>query len=103
MAYRAGVLFVPCSSGLSGYRIVKGPGLHKVWVNSDTGYGGSPVVGGGAVWAVNAGRLIQINRFTGATVTTIGIGTTPHFATPTLHGTLVLVGTMNGVTAVRTR
>jgi outer membrane protein assembly factor BamB len=103
MAYRGGVIFVPCINGLSGYRVVKGPALHKGWTNDSIGYGASPVVGGGAVWAVSDGRLFQVNRFSGRTVTSIGIGANPHFATPTLHGRLVLVGTLGGITAVRTR
>jgi hypothetical protein len=103
MAFRAGVIFVPCSSGLSAYRVVKGPALHRVWVNHDAGYGAGPVVGGGAVWAISNGRLLQIGRFTGRTITSIAIGTAPHFATPTLHGSLVLAGTLSGVTAVHTR
>jgi hypothetical protein len=103
MAYRAGVLFIPCSSGLSAYRVVHGPALHKVWTNSGVGYGASPVVGGGAVWAVSDGRLMQLNRATGHTITSLSVGSTPHFATPTLHGSLVLVGTLTGVTAVGTR
>jgi putative pyrroloquinoline-quinone binding quinoprotein len=102
MAFRAGVIFVPCSSGLSGYRVVRGPALHKVWVNQDAGYGAAPVVGGGSVWAVADGRLLQIGRFTGRTIASIAVGTAPHFATPTLHERLVLVGTMTGVTAVST-
>jgi outer membrane protein assembly factor BamB len=102
MAYHAGVVYVPCISGLSAYRIVRTPDLRRIWQNTGVGYGAAPVVGGGAVWGVDTGRLYQINPSDGSTVTSIAVGTCPHFATPTLHRSLVLVGTMNGVAAVRT-
>jgi hypothetical protein len=45
--------------------------------------------------AVSEGRLVQLG-------VKMKLGECPHFATPTLHRSLVLVGTMAGVTAVRT-
>lgn len=102
MAFRIGVVFVPCISGLSAYRVVAGPALHKVWTNAAVGYGASPVVGGNRVWAVSDGRLFALDIGSGRTLRSISLGTTPHFATPTLHLRLALVGTTTGVTAVRT-
>ena len=102
MAYHDGIIYVPCQSGISAYQIHSGPGLTRIWQNTDAGYGAAPVLGGGAVWAVYNSQLLQIDPTDGSTVTSIGLGASPHFATPTLHGSLVLVGTMNGVTAVST-
>ena len=102
MAFHSRVIYVPCVTGLSAYEVRAGPTLHKLWQNSDAEYGAAPVLGGGAVWAVYNGRLVQINPADGTTVTSIDVGTAPHFATPTLHGSLVLVGTLTGLTAVRT-
>jgi len=102
MAFRQGVLVVPCLNGLSAYSIRPALKLHREWRNHDVNYGASPVIGGGAVWAVDDSLLYQIDPSDGSTVTTIGIGDTPHFATPTLHGSLVLVGTLTGITAVST-
>ncbi len=101
-AFHAGVLFVPCQTGMHAYTIQAGPTFSQLWETSATGYGADPVVGGGAVWAVSDGVLLQLDPATGHTVTSITVGTAPHFATPTLHGSLVLVGTLTGLTAVRT-
>jgi hypothetical protein len=100
MAFRGGLLYVPCSSGLTAYRVVAGPAVHRRWSNASIGYGAAPVIGGEKLWAVSGGSLYEVNPQTGATIATVGLGTTPHFVTPTLHGSLVLVGTVSGVTAV---
>jgi outer membrane protein assembly factor BamB len=101
-AFRGGTIYVPCVDGMRAVRIRPGPSLRVVWHSTATGFGSSPVLGGGALWAVNEGRLIQLSPKTGHTVTSLKVGESPHFATPTLHRSLVLVGTMAGVTAVRT-
>jgi hypothetical protein len=62
------------------------------------------VLGGGAVWVPdwNAGVLYQLDPGTGRAWHRIALGSPlPHFASPSLSGRLVLVGTMNGVVAVR--
>ncbi len=102
MAFHAGVIYVPCDPGLTAYTIEPGPTIKRVWRNHDTGYGSDPVMGGGAVWAVNDGTLHQIDPQSGATVTSIAVGANGHFATPALHDDLVLVPTLAGVTAIRT-
>jgi putative pyrroloquinoline-quinone binding quinoprotein len=102
-AYRGGVVYVPCLGGLTAYRVHSSPHLAPLWQNTAVQYGAAPVIGGGAVWAVYAGKLFQLDPSDGSTVTSIGLGKCPHFATPTLHGSLVLVGTLRGVTAVNTR
>jgi hypothetical protein len=38
---------------------------------------------------------------TGSTLASISVGTLPHFASPTLWNSLVFVGTMSGVFAVK--
>lgn len=103
MAFRAATLYIPCLGGLAAYNVVQGPALTRLWANSDVQYGAAPVLGGGAVWAVYDNTLFQLNPADGMEVASIGLGaTTPHFATPTLHGSLVLVGTVDGITAVST-
>lgn len=102
MAFHDGLIYVPCVQGMTAYTITRGPRITKVWRTRATGYGAAPVVGGGAVWSSNAGTLWQLDPATGATVASIPIGVLPHFASPTLHGSLVLVGTMAGVSAVST-
>ncbi len=103
MAFRAGTVYVPCLGGLSAYRVVAGPAMKLLWQNTAIQYGASPVLGGGAVWAIYNNALFQLSPATGAVVRSISLGaTTPHFATPTLHGSLVLAGTVDGVTAIST-
>jgi outer membrane protein assembly factor BamB len=102
-AHSNGRLFGPCTDGMRAYTIKAGPRFEMEWHSDATGYGSAPVTGGGAVWAVDDGKLVQLDPATGRTVATIAVGDNPHFATPTLHGSLVLVGTLSGVTAVSTR
>lgn len=103
MAFRSATLYIPCLDGLSAYKLTSGPTLTRVWQNTAVQYGAAPVIGGGAIWAVYDNALFQLDPADGTTVTSIGLGAiTPHFATPTLHGSLVLVGTVDGVTAVST-
>jgi hypothetical protein len=67
------------------------------------GANGSPVLGGGAVWVVNwdSGRLYELAPGTGAVRQQIGLGgSLPHFASPSLSGRLILIGTLTGVIAV---
>jgi polyvinyl alcohol dehydrogenase (cytochrome) len=63
---------------------------------------GSPVIGGGAVWAVDyfGGELDALDPATGATKAQIQIGRAPNFASPTLVGDQAFVGTLTGVVAV---
>ncbi len=61
------------------------------------------MVGGGAVWVAdwNSGTLYELNQATGRVRHRIGLGAAlPHFASPSLSGALVLVGTTAGVVAV---
>ena len=67
------------------------------------GGAGSPVIGGGAVWVADwdAGDLYQLDPATGHVRRRIALGSPlPHFASPSLSGTLALIGTMSGVIAV---
>lgn len=63
---------------------------------------GSPVVGGHTVYTVDAGGgvLYALDGDRGSVLASARVGQTSRFATPTLAGGRVLVGTMNGVTAL---
>lgn len=101
-AFHDGVIYVPCLSGMAAYTITAGPTITQLWHVDTTGYGAAPVFGGGALWASSGGQVLQLDPTDGSTVASISVGDSPHFATPTLHGSLVIVGTMSGVTAVST-
>ncbi len=96
------VAFVPCDDGIRKVAVDNSGRIHLVW-RTTSGATGSPVVGGGAVWAVNiaTGTLFALAPSTGAVLASMPLGPVPHFASPTLSGGLVYAGTMGGVTAVR--
>jgi len=95
------VVYVPCTSGLVAVNTA-GDHISVLW-HGPAGTAGSPVVGGDAVWVVNpdSGGLYELDPQTGAVHQRISLrGALPHFASPSLSGDLVLVGTMTGVTAI---
>jgi outer membrane protein assembly factor BamB len=96
------VVYVPCAGGVTAVDTA-GDRIIVRW-RGPAGSSGSPVVGGGAVWvlAQDSGRLYELDPQTGSVDQhiSLGSGALPHFASPSLSGGLVLVGTMTGVTAV---
>jgi outer membrane protein assembly factor BamB len=95
-------VYVPCQDGLRQVRIGLDGSLHPGW-QSSTGANGPPVVGAGAVWSLDlqAGVLYALDPASGAALARLDVGQVPHFASPTLWGSSVYVGTMAGVEAVR--
>jgi len=97
-----GTVYVPC--GIGGLAAVKvAHGRARVLWRGPASASGSPVVGGGAVWVLNvdAGVLYEVGRLTGQVRHSIRLGSVlPHFASPSLSGRLIIIGTMRGVVAV---
>jgi outer membrane protein assembly factor BamB len=94
--------YVPCASGGLATVSAAGGRLRVLW-RGPPGAAGSPVLGGGAVWVTDysSGTLYELSPATGRVRHQIGLGgALPHFASPSLSGRLVLVGTLTGVTAV---
>ncbi|WP_431677142.1 PQQ-binding-like beta-propeller repeat protein [Kitasatospora sp. KL5] len=93
-------VYVPCLQGLARLTVGQDGSLHEDW-QVDLGRGGSPVVGGGAVWVVDDrhGVLLALDPATGRELRRAKTGPAPHFASPVLAGGRVLVGTDSGVTA----
>ena len=101
-AVRQATVVVPCESGGPAAVTTRGSQLKVLWRGPPTA-DGSPVIGGGAVWvtATSAGMLYELDLRTGSAVHALALGSQlPHFASPTLSGRLVLIGTMHGVVAV---
>ena len=99
---RGAVAYLPCESGGMAAVDTSGGRLRVLW-RGPAAAQGSPVTGGGAVWVAdwNSGTLYELSEATGQVRQQIGLGSPlPHFASPSLSGNLVLVGTMTGVTAV---
>jgi polyvinyl alcohol dehydrogenase (cytochrome) len=93
---------VPCYPGGLTAVSVAGNRIRVLW-RGPSSANGSPVVGGGAVWVAdwNAGVLYALAPATGRVMQQVSLGEPlPHFVSPTPSGSLMLVGTLSGVTAV---
>lgn len=96
-------VYVPCTDGVRAVRIDSTGHLHVRW-HAASNITGSPVVGGGRVWSLDtgAGVLHALSGHRGRTVTHVAVGACNRFATPALSGRRVLIGTLSGLTVVRT-
>jgi outer membrane protein assembly factor BamB len=101
-AQSGSTIYVPCRSVLQQVTVGADGKLASGWTTRSGIGGGPPVIGGGVVWSVNTegGRLYVIDPATGVEIASISVGALPHFASPTLWGGHVLVGTMSGVVSV---
>ncbi|GAA4634756.1 hypothetical protein GCM10023196_077520 [Actinoallomurus vinaceus] len=104
MARSGSSAFLPCENGLQRVDVSSGGTLRRVWT-ARADIKGSPVVGGGAVWTLDtgAGVLHALSQSDGRSIASRHVGTVTRFASPTLAGSLVLVPTMAGVTAISVR
>jgi outer membrane protein assembly factor BamB len=96
-------VYVPCTDGIRAVRIDADGQLQVLW-HADESVWGSPVVGGGRVWALNPddGTLFALDPATGETVDSVDVGTTSRFATPAIYGDRLVVPTLDGLTVVTT-
>jgi outer membrane protein assembly factor BamB len=85
-AYRAPLLFVPCTDGLVALR-VNGNSFATGW-KSDSFNAGPPIIAGGAVWSIDidSGTLTAFAPDGGRVLTTQSLGSVTHFATPSAGG-----------------
>jgi len=95
------VVYVPCDDGVRAVRVDDAGQLHVLW-HASSSIAGSPVVGGGRVWALDqdGGVLHALDPATGRSTLQVTVGQTSRFATPALHGNHVLVPTLAGLTIV---
>ncbi len=92
-------LFVPCNEGVQQLQVGSGADLTVGW--RAEGVPGSPVVGGHTVYSLDrSGTLYALDMDTGKARATVNVGATSRFATPTLFGDRIFVGTMTGIVAV---
>jgi outer membrane protein assembly factor BamB len=97
-------MYVPCTDGLRQLRVGSGARLEPGW-QAPGGVSGSPVVGGHTVYSLDpaGGVLYALEADRGRVRASAPVGQTSRFATPTLAGGLVLVGTLTGVVALAAR
>jgi outer membrane protein assembly factor BamB len=101
-AVSGNIVDVPCLFGGLAAVDTTGNRVRVLWRGPADG-SGSPVIGGGAVWVAgsDSGVLYELDPSTGAVRQKITVANAlPHFVSPSLAGSLVLIGTMTGVTAV---
>ncbi|MCW2504523.1 MAG: hypothetical protein JWO79_2807 [Actinomycetia bacterium] len=100
-AVSGNTVYVPCTTGTRAVTIGATGTITPGW-QGPSGTRGSPVIGGGAVWAVDydGGVLYALDQATGAVKQKLTIGTAPHFASPALSRGRAFVGTLTGVVAV---
>jgi outer membrane protein assembly factor BamB len=97
------VVYLPCTDGVRAVRVDDAGQLHVLWHASGS-VTGSPVIGGGRVWALDpeAGVLHALDPSTGKSLGQASVGVANRFATPALDGADVIVPTLAGIAVVRT-
>jgi outer membrane protein assembly factor BamB len=95
------VVYVPCDDGIRAVRVDAAGTAHVLWHTSSS-IAGSPVLGGGRVWALDqdAGVLHALDPATGHSTAHVAVGVTSRFATPAISGSHLLVPTLAGLTIV---
>jgi outer membrane protein assembly factor BamB len=98
------VVYVPCTDGVRAVRIDAAGAMHPLWRVASGTVTGSPIVGGGRIWALDpsGGVLHALDPRTGASTGQVSVGATSRFATPAVTGGDLLVPTLVGLTVVRT-
>jgi outer membrane protein assembly factor BamB len=91
--------FIPCTNGVRQITVDTSGHMHLGWQAGNIA--GSPVVGGHTVYSLSNGRLYALNINTGQVVTSLNVGQANRFATPTISGTSIFVGTLTGITAFK--
>jgi outer membrane protein assembly factor BamB len=96
-------LYVPCQEHIKEINVdTVNRTVSAGWSGPSTSTAGPPIIAGGALWSVDwsNGTLYGLNAATGATLTTIALGSVPHFTSPSAALGLLLIGTTTGVTAL---
>jgi outer membrane protein assembly factor BamB len=97
-AVAGNVAYLPCTDGIRAFS-VSGNTMSSVWHST---LSGSPVYASGIVYTTdNLSSVYALDASTGTTRKHINVGSLPHFASPSLSGNTLLIGTLSGVTAVR--
>jgi outer membrane protein assembly factor BamB len=91
--------FLPCTDGVREVKVESGK-MTLGWHAS--GVDGSPVIGGHTLYAMKSrSALVALDVDSGQQRASVQIGETTRFATPTIYGGAIFVGTVAGITAVK--
>jgi outer membrane protein assembly factor BamB len=95
------VVYVPCTDGVRAVQVSAAGTVAVRWQAPD-GVAGSPVVGGGRVYAVNqaAGTLVALDPATGQQRERVRVGEVSRFATPAINGSRLYLPTLAGLAIV---
>ncbi|MFL6161684.1 MAG: PQQ-binding-like beta-propeller repeat protein [Jatrophihabitantaceae bacterium] len=94
-------VYVPCADGLRAVRI-DGSGHAEIRWHAAKSVAGSPVVGGGRVYAVDidAGALVALDPTTGRQRERVSVGAVSRFATAAISGSRLYLPTLAGLAIV---
>ncbi|MGZ3626955.1 MAG: outer membrane protein assembly factor BamB family protein [Ktedonobacteraceae bacterium] len=93
-------IFVPCTDGLLQITVDARGHMHQGWQASGD-IVGSPVVGGHTVYSFSQGVMHALDMNSGQLVASLDVGKANRFATPTISGTSLFIGTLAGITAIK--
>jgi outer membrane protein assembly factor BamB len=101
-AWSGTTIFVPCSDGLAALSIA-GAGISVAW-HSDRAGVGSPILAGGALWAIegSSASLLVFDPASGDVMYSFPLGSTVHFATPAATDGFVVAPAGSRVVAIAT-
>ncbi len=94
-------IYVPCTDGIRQITVDDTGHIHQGWHTSAVQVDASPVIGGHTLYCIARTKLFALNIDNGQPVTSIAIGSASRFATPTISGTRIFVGTMTGITTIQ--
>ena len=92
-------IFVPCLDGVRQVNVDANGKMHVGWQAPGKIYA-SPVVGGHTVYSHTDDTLYALNMNTGQVIASLNVGQMNHFATPTIAGSSIFMGTLAGITAI---
>jgi len=92
--------FIPCTDGVHQISVDASGHMHQGWQASGN-IAGSPVVGGHTLYSLSNGMIYALNMDNGQVVTSLNVGQANRFATPTISGSSIFIGTLTGITAVK--
>jgi outer membrane protein assembly factor BamB len=94
-------VYVPCTDGVRAVRI-DGTGQASVRWHAPEQVTGSPVLGGGRVYAIDqdGGALVALDPATGRQRERVAVGAVSRFATPAISGSRLYLPTLSGLAII---